>query len=132
MDIEKLLGNIGLKCTRQRRDILNILRNAPQPMSVEEIYRGVENMSLSTVYRAMELFCEKGIVQSETIRNSGELYYSLRDQRHCHYAICLGCNEIRYVDVCPVHEHGLDINGFQITGHKLELYGYCNKCSEAI
>lgn len=128
MEISELLGNIGLKCTRQRRDILNILSKAKLPMSAEEIYRETENMSLSTVYRAMELFCEKGIVQSETIRNSGELYYRLNNQNHCHYAICIGCNEIRYVDVCPVHEHGLDINGFQITGHKLELYGYCDKC----
>ena len=132
MEMDELLGNIGLKCTRQRKDILNILSKAKLPMSAEDIYKETENMSLSTVYRAMELFCEKGIVMSETIRNSGELYYSLKDRSHCHYAICLGCNEIRYVDVCPVHEHGLDINDFQITGHKLELYGYCSKCRERV
>lgn len=128
MEFSELLTNVGLKCTHQRLDILTVLENAGQPMSAEEIYEKTSNISLSTVYRSLEQFCEKGIVQSETIRNSAELYYSLKDQSHCHYAICLGCNEIRYVDVCPVHEHGMNINDFCITGHKLELYGYCGKC----
>ncbi len=132
MEIGELLSNIGLKCTRQRKDILAVLQSSKLPMSAEEIYTHTKDMSLSTVYRTMELFCEKGIVQSETIRNSPEKYYTLKDQSHCHYAICLGCNEIRYVDVCPVHEHGLDISDFQITGHKLELYGYCDKCKHSI
>lgn len=130
MDFSELLGNIGLKCTRQRCDILNILSKSELPMSVDDIYRQTKEMSLSTIYRAMEMFCEKGIVQSETINNSSEMYYSLKDQNHCHYAICLQCNAIRYVETCPVHEHGLMVDGFKITGHKLELYGYCDKCRE--
>lgn len=130
MNFNDLLGNVGLKCTHQRIDILKVLAGATHPMNAEEIFGKTENISLSTVYRSLEQFHEKGIVQSETIRNSSELYYSLKDQSHCHYAICLGCNEIRYVDVCPVHEHGMNINDFHITGHKLELYGYCDKCAE--
>ena len=45
---------------------------------------------------------------------------------HRHYAICLGCHSMKYIDICPVHSP--DIDDFTVTGHKLEIYGYCNKC----
>jgi Fur family ferric uptake transcriptional regulator len=55
-------------------------------------------------------------------------YYELATDIHRHYAVCLKCKKMEYVNVCPVHDVSLD--GFRITGHRLELYGYCNNCAE--
>lgn len=125
-DIKELLLNAGLKCTAQRVSIIKTLEKSGLPMTAEEIFQKTKNISLSTIYRALDLFCENGITERESICNSAELYYRLKTNTHCHYAICLGCGKLSRIDVCPVHEVGVD--DFVVTGHKLELYGYCKKC----
>jgi Fur family ferric uptake transcriptional regulator len=122
-----ILKEHGLKTTRQRSEIVNILLNAEIPLCAEEIFRASENMSLSTVYRTLELLCERGVAKKENILDGDKMFYELADGKHRHYAVCLGCGELRHIDVCPVHD--ASVNGFTVTGHKLELYGYCKDCS---
>lgn len=126
--INKILSDIGLKCTKQRVMVMETLTAAKMPLTAEKIHETTEGMSLSTVYRTVETLCEKGIVSKNTIQDSDKFYYELTSGRHRHYAICLGCKSMRYVDVCPVHAP--EIENFTVTGHKLELYGYCDKCKE--
>ena len=126
MDINKILTESGLKCTAQRRQVIDILNKADAPLTAENIYEKSTNISLSTVYRITEKLAEKGIVTKNTIRDSDKYYYAMADNKHRHYAICLGCGGMKYVDICPVHD--LKIDDFTVTGHKLEIYGYCDKC----
>ena len=119
---------MGIKQTRQRLAVLNALKNADAPMTAEQIFEKVDGMSLSTVYRTLDCFRENGIASCESIRNSSELYYALVDNRHRHFAICLCCNKMKYVDICPVHD--MNVDNFTVTGHKLELYGYCDECRD--
>lgn len=86
-----------------------------------------EGMSLSTVYRIVEKLYEKGIVNKNTIQDSDKFYYEMSADKHRHYAICLGCGGMKYVDICPVHTP--EIDNFTVTGHKLEIYGYCDRCA---
>ena len=127
MDINRILTDAGLKCTAQRRQVIDILNKADAPLTVENIFERSSDISLSTVYRIVERLAEKGIVTKNTIRDSDKFYYELADNKHRHYAICLGCGGMKYVDICPVHD--LKIDGFTVTGHKLEIYGYCDKCA---
>lgn len=126
MDINKLLSDAKLKCTAQRVKVIEALSKAEVPMTAEEIYADTEGISLSTVYRVAEKLVENGIAEKNTIRDSDKFYYALAMGGHRHYAICLSCGSMRYVNACPVHD--LDIPGFTVTGHKLEIYGYCQKC----
>ncbi|MBQ3472370.1 MAG: transcriptional repressor [Clostridia bacterium] len=127
MDINKILAGAGLKCTAQRRQVIDILNKADAPLTAENIYEKSSDISLSTVYRIAEKLVEKGIVTKNTIRDSDKFYYELADNKHRHYAICLGCGDMKYVDICPVHD--LKIDDFTVTGHKLEIYGYCDECA---
>lgn len=129
-DINGILSKVGLKCTKQRISVMQVLSDADAPLTVENIYDKVDGMSLSTVYRIAEKLCEKGIVSKHTIQDSDKFYYELINGEHRHYAICLGCNEMRYVDICPVHSPHID--NFTVTGHKLEIYGYCDKCQKKL
>lgn len=128
MDINKLLTDRGLRCTPQRVKVVEALDSAEVPVTAEEIYARTEGISLSTVYRVAERLVEKGIAEKNTIRDSDKFYYELTMGKHRHYAICLGCGMMKYVDVCPVHD--LNIPRFTVTGHKLEIYGYCEKCAQ--
>ncbi len=123
-----ILKEHGLKITRRRSDIVNILVNAAVPMCAEEIYEKTEGMSLSTVYRTLEVLCECGVVKKENILDGDKMHYELTDGKHRHYAVCLECGRLTHIDVCPVHD--ASVSGFTVTGHKLELYGYCRDCNK--
>ena len=127
MDIDKMLRGANLKCTAQRIEVMRILKDASAPLTAENIYEKSEGISLSTVYRITEKLAERGLVTKNTIRDSDRYYYELADNVHRHYAICLGCGKMKYVNICPVHD--IKIDGFTVTGHKLEIYGYCSDCA---
>lgn len=121
-----ILKEHGLKTTRQRSNIVQVLLSAEIPLCAEDIFRAVQNMSLSTVYRTLELLCERGVVKKENILDGDKMFYELADGKHRHYAVCLECGALVHIDVCPVHDAA--VSGFTVTGHKLELYGYCADC----
>lgn len=125
-DITGLLSGYGMKCTRQRVDVMRTLVNSNAPMSAEMIFSQLKNVSLSTVYRILERFTADGIVTRCVFNGSSEIYYEPSSVKHRHYTVCLGCHEVRYIDTCPVHDTA--INNFTVTGHRVEFYGYCDKC----
>ena len=126
MTATEILSGAGLKRTRQREAVLAALSCSDKPLTAEEIYEQSGNMALSTIYRTIEKLREKGIIISTTIPGSDGVFYELTGNEHRHYAICLSCRRMKYIDVCPLHETRLD--DFTVTSHKLELYGYCGEC----
>lgn len=124
----ELFYKYGIKKTRQRVLIISELINSPLPLTAVDLHSKLNDLSLSTIYRALELFCEKGIVQKSLIHDSDSYYYEFVNPVHKHHAVCLGCNKITYVDICPLHDINVDMNSFTVTSHKLELYGYCESC----
>ena len=126
MTATELLNGAGLKRTRQREALIAALESADKPITAEEIYDRSGDMALSTIYRTIERLREKGIITSTTIPQSDGVFYELTGNEHRHYAICLSCRRMKYIDICPLHETRLD--DFTVTGHKLELYGYCGEC----
>ena len=123
-----LFKNNGIKKTEQREKLLKIIKNSKVPLTAEDIFKKTKEISLATIYRTLETFCEKGVLNKISVTDDERRYYELATDIHRHYAVCLKCKKMEYVNVCPVHDVSLD--GFRITGHRLELYGYCNNCAE--
>ena len=121
-----ILSECGLRRTKPRVEVLNILSHADSLISAEDIYEKCEGISLSTVYRIMEKLCENHVALKKHVSNSDKAYYEIVSHTHGHYAVCLGCGKKHYIDTCPVDSSGID--GFTVTEHKLELYGYCDGC----
>lgn len=121
-----LFKQCGMKRTAHREEIIDILEKSRIPMTAEDIFKEAENISLATVYRTIETFCQKGILTKISIGDDEKKYYELTSNKHRHYAVCLKCKRLEYIDICPVHD--VFLNDFRITGHRLELYGYCKKC----
>lgn len=125
----------GCKNTRSRKAIAEVLGKAEQPVTAEEIFFGIREMgattNLSTVYRTLELMEEKGLTV-KTMMGDGKARYELTGDGHRHHLICIGCHKMVPIEGCPLEELAADLgkkNNFNITGHKLELYGFCPKCS---
>jgi len=138
MIMEKL-KNSGLKNTKHRLELMKLLHTSAVPLSADSLYAKMKKtdilISLSTVYRALETLIEKDLVSKIQLDSESKALYEFNRQTHHHFLICIGCNKIFTLKDCPIHEHDFDSeehHGFQIIGHKLELYGYCEECQKKI
>lgn len=126
----------GIKWTKQRKDVYRVLAEAKEPLSAARIYRYLEKedggsaYAVSTVYRILAAFEERGLVSKTIWLDDGTVAYELDRGEHTHYAVCLECHKRIPLENCPfAHIHlEPDAGDFVVTGHKLELYGYCKDC----
>jgi len=124
----------GIKRTRQRESVLSVLESASEPLNAldicSEVERGGNTAWLSTIYRVLELFVEKGVVLKTNIINGDVALYELNRHNHKHYAICLNCHKMIMMDHCPFENFtpALEDEDFHIMGHNMEIYGLCGNC----
>ena len=127
----------GIKWTRQRKCVYQVLSEASEPLSAIQIYNRVgredNSYAVSTIYRILSAFEERGLVNKTNWLGDGTVVYELNRGEHTHYAVCLECHKRIPLPNCPfAHVHlEEDTEGFTVTGHKLELYGYCKACKSA-
>lgn len=136
-DNKEILSDCGIKNTRQRHLILDSLKASDKPLTAEQIYfetRAMDHsMSLSTVYRTLEMFLEKSVVSKTLTSEQNKAYYVINEHEHRHHMICIECKSMTAIEGCPMAQfesmlsHQTD---FQVVGHHLEIYGYCNRCRE--
>ena len=136
-DVKKILSSKGIKKTRNRLEILEILEKAESPITVEEIFLILKNnnssISLSTVYRAVEMFEAQELILKSNGIDDGKARYEILTAEHKHHVICLDCHRIIKIDECPFLEFQKAIENridFEITGHKFEIYGHCKDCKQ--
>lgn len=126
----------GLKWTRQRKSVYRVLWAAKEPLTAGQIYHRVERLhtgeeyAVSTIYRILAVFEEKELIEKAAWMEDGTVVYELRRGGHRHYAVCLGCHRRIPLRSCPFSHIHLEkeTEEFFVTGHKLELYGYCKEC----
>lgn len=125
----------SLKKTRSRVAILELLAEASEPMDASELLfamreRGID-IWLSTVYRSLESLEKANLIENCRLPGSDSLRFSFRSGGHLHYAVCLNCHKMLPLPSCPLQEIDpyLEQEGFQMSGHKVELYGLCRECS---
>lgn len=126
----------GFKKTKQREQVLSILENADVPVTAMDIYARIEKKGspvwLSTVYRILDLLAEKKLVIKTNLPGSNMAFYELNrhGRGHMHHALCVSCHKIISMENCPLEgfEPKLKERNFHVTGHKMELYGYCDDC----
>lgn len=128
----------GIKWTKQRKAVYQVLWQAKEPMSAVQIYQEVDKAeqstyAVSTVYRILATFEENEFVSKTTWMGDGTVVYELNRGEHTHYAVCLECHKRIALSACPfAHAHlEHETEDFTVTGHKLELYGYCKECKKA-
>jgi Fur family transcriptional regulator, ferric uptake regulator len=125
----------GFRMTRDRRVILQVLRECGIPLTAEGVFdrvnAAVPHLALSTVYRTLDELVSRGSMQRTLVSNDGHAFFELVGHGHRHYMVCLGCHQMFPIRKCPVEDsvdsvaEGL---GFDVTDHSLVLYGYCHSC----
>lgn len=129
------LKQFGLKSTRGRSEILQILKHEDTPVDVMHIQSHLikNNLSLNqaTVYRILEMFLQKGLVKRFEFQE-GKFRYELSGDDH-HHLICEKCGKIVDVSDCGVAALEKEIEKkkhFLVKSHSLEFYGICKNCQK--
>ena len=130
-----ILKREGLKNTKHRNAILEVIENSIQPISAEQIFLELKEkknaINISSVYRILESLVSKGLVIKTNITGDSRATYELNHSEHKHHLICSGCKKMFSIDGCPLEEYEKQLKDkmdFDITGHRLEIFGFCKEC----
>ena len=133
--IKDLFTSNGIKATKQRELIFDALKQSDTPVTAEQLFlklKAVDSLiNLSTVYRSLNIFVEKKLVIESFIPEEKTSVFEINRMEHKHYLICVNCKKVMAIDNCPVEEYEKSLEkstGFDIKGHKLEIFGYCPEC----
>lgn len=123
----------GLRMTEQRRTIAKVLQGSADHPDVEELYARANKLdaaiSLATVYRTVKLFEEAGILEKHEF-GDGRARYEDAEREHHDHLIDLNSGEvIEFVDaeIEALQEKIAAKLGYDLKGHRLELYGVRRK-----
>lgn len=137
LDNKEILACCGIKNTKQRHLILDCLKSVDKAMTAEEIYFNTneidKTMSLSTVYRTLEMLLEKEIVIKTLATEQSKAHYIINEHTHQHHMICIGCKAMTPIEGCPITQFEETLaqqTNFKVMGHHLEVYGYCQACQK--
>lgn len=129
------LENNGLKNTKSRRAVLHILEEENRPVTVTEIVESLESHDVATdqatVYRILDVFSEKGIVNRFEF-HEGKFRYEKAGKEH-HHLICESCGKVEDISDCNISGLEADIQEkkqFLVRRHALEFFGLCQLCQQ--
>lgn len=130
---EHLLRKTGHRVTRQREIILDAVCAGDGHTSFDDIYARTRtrdrSVDRSTVYRALHLFVELGLVVEA--RTGGEALYEIRKPRPHHHLVCRTCGDEREVSnesIQAMIDEVLQEHRFRVATDHLVLFGMCENC----
>jgi Fur family ferric uptake transcriptional regulator len=133
----KALGAKGIRLTRQRRVILQVMDAAEQHLDVDQILERAQKIDsgvhLVTVYRTIELLKKHGLIDElDLLHLRGDRhYYETHGPRdHIHVA-CLKCGKVREFESQLYEQLKSQIERdfkMKVTISRTEVGGYCADC----
>jgi Fur family ferric uptake transcriptional regulator len=118
--------------TDQRRAILETLDGVRTHPTADEVYAMVRKelprISLGTVYRNLEFLSDAGaLLRLDGCGSQMRFDGNVNDHDHVR---CTQCGRVDDVPGTPValKKAHPSVNGYEITGHRLEYLGYCRSC----
>ncbi len=135
--LQRELGERGIRLTRQRRVLLQVMETARRHLDAGEILERAQkidsNITRVTVYRTIDLLKRHGLIDELDLlhlRGDRHFYESHGPRDHIHVA-CLRCGKVREVE-SPLYEElkkqiARDCN-IDITVSRTEIGGTCAEC----
>jgi Fur family ferric uptake transcriptional regulator/Fur family peroxide stress response transcriptional regulator len=115
--------------------VLDVVRRSHDHPTAREIFARVRErtpgIGFATVYRALNLLVEHGMVLELTLGDGSGARYDGNTGPH-HHVLCLECG--RAADVCVDLPEGTAreaeaASGFEVAGYALQFLGRCRDCA---
>ena len=132
--LKSRLNTTGRRLTGQRLLLLQLIQEHEGHLDAHELYRLASErnprLSLSTVYRTMNLLRDLGLV-NEVHLGEEHHHYELRPlSQHCHL-ICASCGKVVEIG-CELIEQLKETvaaqHDFEIIEAQVDLVGLCREC----
>jgi Fur family ferric uptake transcriptional regulator len=135
--IQDSLRQRGVRLTRQRRLLLDLIDNSGLHLDADTLYQMAKEkdpkLNRVTVYRTLKLLKQGGLVDELDLAHfeSEKHYYETRlKQEHAHI-ICLRCGRVEEFfgeQLQAVRGQVQSQFGFEIAFARTEIGGYCSHC----
>ena len=126
---ERTLRAAGVRITRQRKAILQVLSEAKDHPDAMELYQRASKLdasvSLTTVYRTLKLLQEKGEIHRHAFEG-GPGRFEHADSEHHDHLIDLDTGQViefHSERIEALQQEIAERLGYDIVHHRLELYG---------
>ncbi len=129
LSLEEQCAARGMRMTEQRRTIAQTIESAHDHPDVEELHRRAAEIdvriSLSTVYRTLNLFEEAGLVTRHDFKDGRARFEPIPDEHHDHLIDIRSGRviEFRNEEIEAIQELIARRLGYKLVDHRLELYG---------
>jgi Fur family transcriptional regulator, ferric uptake regulator len=132
--LKAIVRQMGLKITNQRLAILKALTVGRAHVTAQEVFERVSGdfpeIGFATVYRFLRKMSELHYVTE--VRMGGlPARYELTPRRHHDHLTCVRCGRIVEFENQKIETLQTEVarnQGFLLTHHVLELYGFCRSC----
>jgi Fe2+ or Zn2+ uptake regulation protein len=128
------LDDAGYRLTAPRRAVASLISTYDGHFTAGELESAARErrlgVSRATLFRALELMTELGVVERIDLPN-GEHAYVPCARAHHHHLVCSRCGRAADVEDVGVAEAVTEIarrSGYRIDSHRLELFGLCPRC----
>ncbi len=138
-DPAESLRSHGIRRTRQRELLFNLIHNSHTHLHAEQLYNLAkeQNAKLNrvTVYRTLKLFKEQGLVDElDLMHYDGEHhFYETRLKREHAHIVCMGCGAVVEYFGEPLKQIRDQVEsqfGFRVDVARTEIGGYCADCQQ--
>jgi len=120
--------------TVQRQLILQVLEEAEGHLTMEQLTQRVQSISpavsLSTIYRNVELLLAMGLMRANHLLGEGTTYERADEQSHIHL-VCQHCHHVIHLNAKSLEplQASLPVTAqFHVVSLALTVAGYCTPC----
>lgn len=134
-DIESILRSHGSRSTGPRRAVWSVLTKTDEHLTVEQITGRVHqhdrSINAASVYRALGLFNELGLVRESKLGEGGTTHWELAHPDEHFHIVCNQCGQVdHHVGslVSSIVDHLSGDHGFEPQQVELTVRGICSTC----
>jgi Fur family transcriptional regulator, ferric uptake regulator len=137
MEMTRSIKEKGMRLTRQRQVLLDLIDKSGQHLDAETLYNLARardpKLNRVTVYRTLKMLKQSGLVDELDLlhKDGDQHYYETRLKREHAHIICLRCGKVEEYFGEPLAKLRKEVEemlGFQILLARTEVGGYCSHC----
>jgi Fur family ferric uptake transcriptional regulator len=128
------LDRAGYRLTEPRRAVAELISARDGHFAAADLVRDARRRRLgigrATIFRALDVFTDLNVVERLDLPTGDHAYVACQP-RHHHHVVCSVCGRSTEFDDGGVRavlgEIG-QLTGYELEGHRLELFGRCPEC----